>query len=56
MIFYTCCAISARTNRASPVSIDCKFRSRVSTNRLGSRDLETDFDAANELYKLLRSL
>jgi prephenate dehydrogenase len=24
--------------------------------RLGSRDLETDFDAANELYKLLRSL
>jgi len=24
--------------------------------RLGSRELETDFDAANELYKLLRSL
>lgn len=24
--------------------------------RLASRDLETDFDAANELYKLLRSL
>ena len=24
--------------------------------RLGSRDLESDFDAANELYKLLRSL
>jgi prephenate dehydrogenase len=24
--------------------------------RLGSRDLETDFEAANELYKLLRSL
>lgn len=24
--------------------------------RLGSRDLETDFDAANDLYKLLRSL
>jgi prephenate dehydrogenase len=24
--------------------------------RLGSRDLEADFDAANELYKLLRSL
>jgi prephenate dehydrogenase len=24
--------------------------------RLGSRDLETDFDAANELYKLLRGL
>jgi prephenate dehydrogenase len=24
--------------------------------KLGSRDLETDFDAANELYKLLRSL
>ena len=25
-------------------------------DRLGSRDLEADFDAANELYKLLRSL
>jgi prephenate dehydrogenase len=25
-------------------------------DRLGSRDLETDFDAANELYKLLRGL
>jgi prephenate dehydrogenase len=24
--------------------------------RIGSRDLEADFDAANELYKLLRSL
>jgi prephenate dehydrogenase len=24
--------------------------------RLGSRELEADFDAANELYKLLRSL
>ena len=24
--------------------------------RLASRDLEADFDAANELYKLLRSL
>jgi hypothetical protein len=24
--------------------------------RLGSRDLEADFDSANELYKLLRSL
>jgi prephenate dehydrogenase len=24
--------------------------------RLGSRDLEADFDAANELYKLLRGL
>jgi len=24
--------------------------------RLGSRDLEADFEAANELYKLLRSL
>jgi prephenate dehydrogenase len=25
-------------------------------DRLGSRDLETDFDAANELYKLLRGM
>jgi prephenate dehydrogenase len=24
--------------------------------RLGSRELEADFDAANELYKLLRSM
>jgi len=46
------------TNREGPLRRPRSLRRRLDDlrERLNSRELEADFDAANELYKLLRSL